>query len=120
MFASVMLMAASPNVLTLSVRGAFGGTGSDTGTVLIEPSKFPLRLCSGPQQGTLLFASQTVAGLPVVTQRWRPRIGFVPPCERSYLIKMSPAVRTGVTPFELSTFDWLNSKSMFVVPWGSC
>src|SRR4029079_16215441 len=35
------------------------------------------------------------------------------------MISRSPAVRTGVTPFDERTLLWLNSKSMFVVPWGS-
>ena len=57
--------------------------------------------------------------------RWSPigtanRTGFVPPCERSYWISRSPAVRTGVTPLPEIVSDWLNSKSMFVVPCGSC
>jgi hypothetical protein len=57
---------------------------------------------------------------PVVTHRDTNRIGFVPPWARSYWISRSPAVRTGVTAFPEVVLDWLNSKSMFVVPEGSC
>src|SRR4026208_2620797 len=35
------------------------------------------------------------------------------------MMRRSPAVRTGVTPFDESGLLWLNSKSMFVVPLGS-
>src|SRR6266545_73809 len=124
--ASVRLMAASPNVRADSVRGLLGGMGSTTEPVggllegsLMDPSKLPARLCTGPQHGTVLLASHTVAGLPLVTQRWKPRTGLVPPWARSYLISTSPAVRTGVTPLPLGVLDWLNSKSMLVVPDGS-
>ena len=44
----------------------------------------------------------------------------MPPWDRSYWISRSPAVRTGVTPFAEMVLDWLNSKSMLVVPLGSC
>src|SRR6266545_5890386 len=125
--ASVRLMAASPKVLADRVRGLLGGIGSTTAPdggllvgSLIAPSKLPVRAWTGPQHGTVLLASQTVAGLPLVTQRWNPSTGVVPPWARSYLISTSPAVRTGVTPLPLTCVDWLNSKSMLVVPDGSC
>src|SRR6266536_3894535 len=124
--ASVKLTAASPNVLTLRVLGALGSIGSTTGTVLIEPSKSPVRSCAGPQQGTVLLASQTLCGSPLSTQKWNPRIGFVPPWARSYLIRTSPSLRIGVTPLALQSGSagvrpgvqsrLLNSKSMLVVP----
>ena len=41
---------------------------------------------------------------PVVTHRWKPRTGLTPPCDRSYLMSMSPAVRSGVTPFSLNVW----------------
>src|SRR3972149_5526638 len=105
---SVRLIAASPNVRAESERGSSGGIGSVTETELRDPSKLPPRLCTGPQHGGCWpLASQ----FPLVTQRWKPRTGFVPPCARSYLISTSPAVRTGVTLFELKVVDWLNSKS---------
>src|SRR5262245_29338182 len=107
-------MAASPKVRTDSVRGAFGAIGSVTGTVLLQPSKSPASEWTLSQHGSELLASQTVAAFPEVVHRWYPRTGLPPPCERSYLISTSPAVRTGVTPFPLSVLDWLNSKSMFV------
>src|SRR6266540_4154309 len=78
-----------------------------------------------PEACRLIDASQNCAGvcppaLAAVTHRWRPSVGTVPPRARSYLIRMSPAVRKGVTPLALSWLDWLNSKSMLVVPLGSC
>ncbi|WTE69761.1 hypothetical protein OH775_24770 [Streptomyces sp. NBC_01615] len=46
--------------------------------------------------------------------------GLTPPCSRSYWTSRSFAVRILVTPLEDVVWLWLNSKSMFVLPWGSC
>src|SRR5215217_3448779 len=109
-------IAASPNVRGLSVAPVYGST---TGAVLTLPTASVPRALTLLQQGREFDASQTVDATPLVLQKWMPNVGCVPPCERSYLIRTSPAVRTGVTPLLLSTRDWLNSKSMFVVPVGS-
>src|SRR6266511_2772750 len=88
---------------------------------LIDPVASPAALRSTrlPQHGVEFAASQRLLG-PLATQRERNSPGWVPPCARSYWISMSPALRTGVTPLPLTVVDWLNSKSMLVVPVGSC
>src|SRR5688500_4107308 len=85
--------------------------------VLIEPVASPavVRLLLSPQHGNALDASHWEVA-PDVTHSDTNRTGLVPPWERSYWISRSPAVRTGVTPFAEIVLDWLNSKSMLVVP----
>ena len=97
--------------------------------MLIEPVASPaaLRLALVPQHGTELEAWHCDAA-PLVTQRDKNRIGFVPPCARSYWTSRSPALRIGVRPFAVQSASdalgvhcrLLNSKSMLVVPEGSC
>src|SRR5918994_283472 len=117
---------ASPNV-----RGLIGpvvASPSDSltgiGEVLIDPVASPVAVRSTFlfQHGSEFAASQSAAVAPSEPsiQRERNRIGLVPPLDRSYWISKSPDVRTGVTPLPEMTLDWLNSKSMFVVPCGSC
>ena len=79
-------------------RPARSAIGSVTAAVLIARLEVAgERLGLAPaRDGVVRLAD--LRGVAVVTQRWRPRIGLVPPCERSYLISTSPAVRTGVTP----------------------
>src|SRR6187401_3880425 len=96
-------------------------SAAEIGRRLIEPAAIPaaVRLTRVFQHGTALFASHCEPA-PDVTQRDAHKVGLVPPCERSYWISTSPSVRTGVTPLAEITLDLLNSKSMFVVPFGSC
>src|SRR5215207_5639754 len=92
--------------------------------VLIDPVASPAaeRFTFASQHGSVFDASQSAAVAPSEPSiHWeRYRFGTVPPRERSYWISTSPEVRTGVTPLAESCSDWLNSKSMLVVPLGSC
>ena len=89
--------------------------------MLIEPVASPaaVRFARVPQHGVALRRLALTAGATSSTHRDTKSCGLVPPCARSYWISRSPAVRTGVTPLLEMVDDWLNSKSMFVVPLGS-
>src|SRR5215207_4365597 len=121
---SVPTIAEKLTLASPKVRGDTSPSPSDSaagiGLVLIDPVARPeaVRSTRSPQQGVLFAASQSDLS-PVVTHTDRNSCGLVPPCVRSYWISRSPLVRTGVTPFDERVSDWLNSKSMFVVPVGS-
>ena len=71
-------------------------------------------------QGKELLATQLLAvsaPLPSI-QVYLKSTGTVPPLVSLYSISRSPSVRSGVTPL-VDSLDWLNSKSMLVVPLGS-
>src|SRR3954454_20556546 len=95
---------ASPNV-----RAESGPTPSELEAAiadeLIEPIALPAKDVSAPHDEPPHVRSDSVA--------------LLPPLSRWYSMRRSPAVRTGVTPLVESVCDWLNSKSMFVVPFGS-
>src|SRR5262245_19114848 len=95
---------ASPNVRGTRFRGAFGLIGSDTIGVLIAPITpcAALNGCTTPQHGAF---PPFFSHVPDRIHRWKPSVGTVPPWSRSYLMRMSPAVRTGVTPLALATLD---------------
>src|SRR5262245_28554197 len=104
--AAVKLMAASPNVLSASTRGAPGGIGSVTlNPSLTAPSANPAadRLVSGPH-------------CPLASHRRILRTTLLPPLAKSKLMSMSPAVRWGVSWLAEVDVLWLNSKSMFAEP----
>src|SRR3954467_5612666 len=100
--AASRLMDASPKVRALRVVFAIG---SDTGSELIAPCTFADSAWNLPQHGVALDASQRTEP-PLVSHRWKPSTGTVPPWARSYLTRMSPAVRNGVTPLPLAVLDW--------------
>src|SRR5918995_3566301 len=112
---------ASPNVRG-EIAPSPSASAAKIDVVLIDPVALPaaVRFALVLQQGAALDASHCAPGPRVVSHRDTNRTGFVPPWERSYWMSRSPAVRTGVTPLPETVLDWLNSKSMFVVPEGSC
>src|SRR6266536_5425679 len=104
MFESVRLMPTSPNVeltpflvLPSRVRGLPGGLVSNAGALLTDASAKAPRSTALFQHGSVLFASQSVAALPLVIHVCFAMTGPpLPPKSKSK--RRSPAVRTFVTP----------------------
>src|SRR5262245_38223125 len=119
---------ASPNVRALCAPSR-SDSPAGIAEVLIDPVASPraVELTRLLQHGAPLLASQSDPA-PDVSQREMNSCGLTPPCDRSYWISMSPALRIGVRPLLVQSASpvfgvhWrlLNSKSMFVVPDGSC
>src|SRR6476469_5748928 len=114
---------ASPNVSASTfVPAVVGGMGSVICDVLIDATAPLVTVVTLLQHGNEFDASHSAWALPPpVSHRWNPIVGLVPPCERSYLMRMSLAVRIGVTPLPTPGWAvfWFSSKSMFVVPLGA-
>src|SRR5262245_19324647 len=116
--AAVRLMPASPKVRPgRSEPPDGGGLASCTVPALTAPSAKPAadRSTRLPQHGSE-FDERHWLVAPLVTHLSSPNTGLPPPLVKSNVISMSPAVRTGVTPFALGVEFWLNSKSMFAEP----
>src|SRR5689334_18817440 len=104
--ASPKVNASSPPMPSASAAGI--------AVVFTEPSALPpaVKSVAGPHADPVQLRIEIV--------------GMVPPFARSYVISLSPSVRTGVTLFveqfvgvaDGSHDFWLSSKSMFVVPDG--
>src|SRR4051812_26675805 len=97
---------ASPNVSASTfVPPAGGWMGSAICDALIEASAPLVTVVPLLQHGNEFDASQSAPALPPpVSHRWNPSVGLTPPWDRSYLMRMSLAVRSGVTP--LPTPGW--------------
>src|SRR5918994_2377516 len=107
---------ASPNVLGCLEPEVISPSDSAAGIdeVLIVPAAHgaPPHVAEG--------ASRSVVGPQAVPVHVRPVMSArEPPWSMAYSMSRSPAVRTTLGPDAHLVFDWLNSKSMSVVPLGS-